>query len=315
MLSSRRTPPHVVLLIDTAAHNPNAADLPALLVHCLSRILLYFLERCDDRMTWTYRFFSSHRPGALDDTSTAYLTFHPVTHARLKELEDAYRNRLAPAHRPARFESLKQALAQAVMDIGRVQSHVVGETPQRPKRTVEKEIDVKNYVFVWSDLARNAAQLAQFYTGTQEKGTVDPTVFIKMHDELRKYLWESCMESRISVSWIDTDTQPFASLAEQYQAEAIADGIRAMLSSFGGDCIRLDALSQDFERFGVAFSDVIDTYNIPSRIPAMKCRSLKPNTALLSRAPLSLWHGTIQTQSGHGTSQARLLDCNVFTLL
>lgn len=199
----KRSPPHIVFIVDLL----QPAEQIQLLV---ARILLYFIKRFDRRATWGYRFFRSDRSSI---NMKAY-PFHPINQKSVSQftsdLREAtlYGNLAQESTGKPTFSNVKDTLIQSLAEFRWKANDLMAETPSRFEPLggpLPDTIDVKNFTYLITPIPHTFEEL-HVYTGRPSKdrniNSVADLQFIR--DNLYKWLWDDFMESRISLSIIDS---------------------------------------------------------------------------------------------------------------
>jgi hypothetical protein len=233
-LSRRRSPPHVVFMVDT--HMTGPADLPqrdhaAQIRFGILRILLYFYTCVDRRMTWGYQFFDSENSSS---TLRMQNHFQELSTSSLDAFLDTLNGEIdVSSHRQqdkamntidneTPFARLKQALAQALSDFqwteidfaylaspGRLR-----RTPRSMRQMRNGPVEIRNHIYIISSIPQTYSDIMWYFQRRSESAVQthltregDKMTIVKMMDnvamELKKTLWDGFVDHRISLNWID----------------------------------------------------------------------------------------------------------------
>ncbi|KAI9495358.1 hypothetical protein BDB00DRAFT_244546 [Zychaea mexicana] len=267
--NNKRSAPHVIFLVNVV--EPDIETIQ----HSILNILLYFLDCVDKRTTWGYRFFTSSSAASI---STANQPFRPISVSALEKFKQELLQQqhvtttttTDAAAVVAPFEIIKRVLIQSIAEFHWTDSNLSSESPRRQQQPQRKQsvVDVKNFIYL-------VTPLPQTYTNWEENKYI-PTAPIAspsssslpssgialglrfMHTEFRRSLWDSYIENRISLSWVDTSTH----LSDDVQeAEALYNGMNAVLRPFGGSYMRASNLTADYNSYGVSFASMFHNWN------------------------------------------------------
>lgn len=237
-LSRRRSPPHVVFMVDT--HMMSSADLPhrdqAVRIRLgILRILLYFYTCVDRRMTWGYQFFDSENSSStlrmqnhFQELSTSTLDAFLI--ALIGEIDvSSQRQRdkaMNTTDTETPFTRLKQALVQALSDFqwteidfaylaspGRLR-----RTPRSMRQMKNGPLEIRNHIYIISSIPQTYNDIMWYFQSRSESAVQthltregDKMTIVKLMDnvamELKKTLWEGFVDHRISLNWVDIGQQ------------------------------------------------------------------------------------------------------------
>jgi hypothetical protein len=233
-ISRRRSPPHVVFLVDTqlAENSDISYEQQAIDIRFgILRVLLYFYTCIDRRMTWGYQFFDSE-----NSSSTLRLQNHfqelsisaldAFFNAFTSELEisvSKQRNKISNTlDDESPFARLKQALAQALsdfqwndIDIGYLASPGrLRRTPRSMRQMKNGPLETRNHIYVISAIPQTYSDLMWYFHGRSETAVQthltregDKMKIVKLMDnaaiEMRKTLWDGFADHRIALNWMD----------------------------------------------------------------------------------------------------------------
>lgn len=233
-MSRRRSPPHVVFLVDT--HITELVDLPhhdqaATIRLGILRVLLYFYTCVDRRLTWGYQFFDSENNNSTlrmqnhfqDLSITALDAFVNTLNV---ELEISAQRQLEKdsnmADNEPPFARLKQALAQTLSDFQWTDIDIaylaspgrLRRTPRSMRQTRNGPLETRNHIYVVSSIPHTYSDLMWYFQLRSESAVQthltregDKMTIVKLMDnaamEMKKTLWDGFVDHRISLNWID----------------------------------------------------------------------------------------------------------------
>ncbi|KAI8584515.1 hypothetical protein K450DRAFT_216718 [Umbelopsis ramanniana AG] len=293
-ISRRRSPPHVVFLVDTQlTENSNLSyEQQAIDIRFgILRVLLYFYTCIDRRMTWGYQFFDSE-----NSSSTLRLQnhFQELSISALDAFFNAFTSELEISVSKQRdklsstpddespFARLKQALAQALSDFqwkdidiaylaspGRLR-----RTPRSMRQMRNGPLETRNHIYVISSIPQTYSDLMWYFHGRSETAVQthltregDKMKIVKLMDnaamEMRKTLWDGFIDHRIALNWMDLRSNQIEDLSGEGEDIQLFIGtsFQAIAKIFGGYLIPFSLLQQDrAERYGYSIQSILCHY-------------------------------------------------------
>ncbi|ORX58926.1 hypothetical protein DM01DRAFT_1209443 [Hesseltinella vesiculosa] len=292
-----KRPPHVVFLVDTSIFtNQNAnnsftiEDLQTMIL----RILLYYIDCVDDRMTWGYCLTNTCMDTAptvnsrrfFQTTATALEDFVAQLDAMVPRIQDPQPDpSTTPTQAPlcARFTNLKRSLMQMLGEFQWKDIDHLGASPRGQRvrhgssiKGMGPTLPIVNYIYVISRYPTSISDLKTFIYGqrarviqtklTARGALMDAYDDIShMANDLKRLLWDGCANQNLSINWInalDHQVSPFPSEAPE-MTRLIQSGFSALMSMFGGHLIPGSLLRYDEdESFGLSFATMFDQYRL-----------------------------------------------------
>lgn len=218
---SNKRPPHIVFLVDTLPFLPpntldesSVSNLQAMIV----RILLYYVDMVDDRITWGFRFFNTNSASItmsnrrfLPVSSSSIDDFVKELHAKV----DLERNKLATTtpsslmdqqqqqrsihkktihHNKAStdscFSNLKQTLMQTLAEFQWKDIDLLGASPRSqrirnsaksgPHHQHDQPLPVHNYMYVISHRPHTVADLQYYMDRRHDRNSVQTRLTLEL---------------------------------------------------------------------------------------------------------------------------------------
>ncbi|RKP33865.1 hypothetical protein BJ085DRAFT_33615 [Dimargaris cristalligena] len=237
--NARRSPPHVLFIVDTAAlhratnyptQTPTASPTPlaTALVDTVSRVLLHLHAQVDDRLTWATRWVDL-TTGQGIRTNSRY-EFQPLTAASIAEFEQycrqGYRSPetvdTGSASGPggSSLRHLRNLLTHVETDYAWSSLTFSVFSPTKfnsaPASDAQPDIPipVKNYIYIISEAPRSLADLRWWVNGTHGAGqpssdNPDSKYYAAFRNNLMGCgIWQNYLKKRIAVGWLDTRPTP-----------------------------------------------------------------------------------------------------------
>ncbi|OZJ06039.1 hypothetical protein BZG36_01125 [Bifiguratus adelaidae] len=294
--ANRKSPPRIVILVDrqellegsdTRDHaGANRIDDTQLAVF---RLLLYFYNRVDHRVTWGWKLFDSREETVLPPPSNE---LHDLSTASFQRFEEQLRacirtgdsqgsvdhGRLDANLHPFQFvtspfQKIRTNLIQLLSDFP-LHHHLVSQTatPTKHRRTPRAHgtgesitpVSIKNYVYIFTKLPSSHADLAMWMSGrvgsmqtflTYEGAKMQCLGLLERvwQGLVMKGIWEECAELRVSVNVVDSSSlSRYSTLdaAEERIDRVILEQFQSILHALGGKTIPRHLLSISQDRLG-----------------------------------------------------------------
>ncbi|ORZ15210.1 hypothetical protein BCR42DRAFT_416627 [Absidia repens] len=307
-----KRPPHIVFLVDTlpfveatTLDESAIASLQALVV----RILLYYVDAVDDRITWGFRFFNTNSTSITMSNRRFYpISTHSihdfvkelrakVDHERIKAATTAQGNgdqsiiNKSNGTSDSCFSNLKETLMQTLTDFQWKDIDLLGASPrsQRVRNSTKtggghhrrhQPVVLNNYMYILSHRPHTLSGLHHYMEGHHVKKTIQTKLtsqgeLIDAYDTMQKMADElkRWIWDGYATNQISINwIDKASSRAPKEMDTFIRTGFDAIMQMFGGHLIDESLLEYDYEHFGLSFGTLFNHYRnkLMDPVPELK---------------------------------------------
>ncbi|KAI8077673.1 uncharacterized protein BX664DRAFT_362469 [Halteromyces radiatus] len=299
---SSKRPPHIVFLVDTLpfihleckTDEETFASIQAIIL----RILLYYVDNVDDRITWGFRFFNTNSTSI----TMSNRRFHPVSTQSIQEFvkelgTKVHHDRFKTAadkdmmatvkvdptnnNNDSCFSNLKQTLMQTLAEFQWKDIDLLGASPrsQRIRNSAkgstsshhvrrDQPVVLNNYMYVISHRPHTLSDLRHYIEGHHTKKSIQ-TKLTPQGDIMDAFHSIQQMADELK-RWLWDDYANHQISINWIDRESwttqkeidrfIQQGFESIMEMFGGHLIQEPMLQYDYDYFGLSFATVFDHY-------------------------------------------------------